>query len=154
MELVFILLLTIWAMPRATCMVPNVAIKGGSLQPATSVPLIKPVSTQMAMVSRQAASGCQPLHISVAEVMQLMPSTEPIDRSMLPVMSTNDWPMPTMRKGANCLNRLGMLRSPRKLGLTMLNTRHSTIRPKNTVMTWPMPRFANALLNMFGCFTF
>ena len=68
------LLLTICAMPRATCMVPNVAIKGGSLQPDTSVPLIKPVSMQMSIVTTQAARGCQPLHISVAEVMQLMPA--------------------------------------------------------------------------------
>ena len=144
------LLLTIWAMPRATDMVPKVAMKGGSLQPATSTPLIRPVAMHSAMVTMQAARGCQPLHIRVALVMQLMPSTEPMDRSMLPVISTKDWPMPTMRKGANWRSRLATLREPRKLGLTTLNTPHSTMRPQNTVMTWPMPRMENTLLNTLG----
>ena len=80
--------LTIWAMPRQMVWVPRVATKGGSLHFATSTPLAVPVAMQAIMVSSSASRGCMPLHMSVALIMQLMPTTEPMDRSMLAVIST------------------------------------------------------------------
>ena len=75
-------------MPRAMVMVPKVAMKGGSLQFATSWPLRTPTAMQQTKVMTTAAHGLTPLVMRVAEIMQLMPTTEPIERSMLPVMST------------------------------------------------------------------
>ena len=63
-------------------------MKAGRFMMATSTPLSAPVVMQAAMVISSASSGCMPLHISVALIMQLMPTTEPMDRSMLAVIST------------------------------------------------------------------
>ena len=69
-------------------MVPRVAMKGGSLNLPTSTPLTKPTAIQHTNATRMATRGLKPLHIMVAEIMALMPSTEPMDRSMLPVIHT------------------------------------------------------------------
>ena len=78
----------------------------------------------------------------VADSMQLMPTTEPMDRSMLPVISTKDWPMPVIRVGAIWRSRLPTFLPEKKDGFRMPNTMHSTTRPIVTVTTWPMPRMA------------
>ena len=69
-------------------MVPRVAMKGGSLNWPTKKPLISPTTRQHSRVMRIASKGFTPATIRVAEVMALMPTTEPMDRSMLPVMRT------------------------------------------------------------------
>ena len=51
------------------------------------MPLSTPTSKQATSVIRMAGMGCMPPDISVPEIMALMPTTEPMDRSMLPVMS-------------------------------------------------------------------
>jgi len=81
-------LLTNCASPRQIVIVPSVAMNGGSLQRATSSPFRIPTTRLDASVIAIAKSGLTPKHISVALIMQLMPSTEPIDRSMFPVIST------------------------------------------------------------------
>ena len=75
-------------MPRPMVMVPKVPMKGGSLNLPTSTPLIKPMAIQAMKLTRIATMGWEPLHIMVAEIMALMPRTEPMDRSMFPVMQT------------------------------------------------------------------
>ena len=75
-------------MPRPMVMVPRVPMKGGSLNLPTSTPLTKPMAMQQIKATRTATMGLEPLHMRVAEIMALMPSTEPIDRSMLPVIHT------------------------------------------------------------------
>ena len=62
-------------------------MKGGSWNLPTSMPLSTPTSKQATSVIRMAGMGCMPPDISVPEIMALMPTTEPMDRSMLPVMS-------------------------------------------------------------------
>ena len=75
-------------MPRAMVMVPSVAMKGGSLHLATSWPLSTPTKMQQTKVIPTATQGLIPLVINVAEIIQLIPTTEPMERSMLPVIRT------------------------------------------------------------------
>ena len=63
-------------------------MKGGRLNFATSPPLRTPTSRQQTTVTAAATHGFIPLVIRVADSMQLIPVTEPIERSMLPVIST------------------------------------------------------------------
>ena len=76
-------------MPRATVIVPRVAINGGSLNFATSKPLSTPISRQQSRVTSRAGIGLMiPFDIRVAATIVLMPTTEPMDRSILPVIRT------------------------------------------------------------------
>ena len=84
-------------MPRQMVMVPRVPMKGGSLNLPTSTPLMRPTARQATRSTSRASSTGAPLQIMVAEIMADMPSTEPMDRSMLPVIHTMPWPMPTRR---------------------------------------------------------
>ena len=61
-------------------------MKGGSFHLPTSSPLSTPMTKQHTNAMRMAATGWTPLVMRVAEIMALMPATEPMDRSMLPVM--------------------------------------------------------------------
>lgn len=68
-------------------MVPRVAMKGGSLNLPTRVPLITPQTRQHSSATAMAMTGCTPMVIRVADTMALMPTMEPMDRSMFPVIS-------------------------------------------------------------------
>ena len=68
--------------------VPSVATKGGSLNFATREPLTTPVASAAAKATRIAGMGWLPLQIIVAIIMQVMPTTEPMDRSMFAVIRT------------------------------------------------------------------
>ena len=60
-----------------------------------------------------------PRVISVAEVMALMPTTEPMDRSMLPVIITKLCPMPISRYLDMDRNRFWMFMMENTLGFMM-----------------------------------
>ena len=107
----------------------------------------------MMMVMITATHGFIPFVISVAEIIQLMPSTDPMERSMFPVIKTYDCPIPTIRIGAIWRSKFPILRPEKKLGFIMPNAIHSTIRPTVTVTTWPIPRIAISFLNAL-CFSF
>ncbi len=68
-------------------MVPKVAMKGGSLNRPTKMPLITPQTRQQARATAIAITGLISMVISVAETMALMPTMDPMERSILPVMS-------------------------------------------------------------------
>ena len=55
------------------------------------------VSDAMGILAGDAWTVHEPNTLKVAEIIADMPSTEPMDRSMLPVMQTMPWPMPTSR---------------------------------------------------------
>ena len=63
-------------------------MKGGSWNFPTRMPLITPMARQQINVMRIAAMGLTPCVIRVADIMALMPTTEPMERSIFPVMST------------------------------------------------------------------
>ena len=67
-------------------MVPSVAMNGGSLNFPTNIPLITPVTRQHAIATAIATNGLTPIAIRVAEIMALIPTMEPIERSMFPVI--------------------------------------------------------------------
>ena len=69
-------------------MVPRVAMNGGSWNFPTRIPFTTPMARQQTSVISMAAMGLTPWVIRVAAIMALMPTTEPMDKSMLPVMST------------------------------------------------------------------
>jgi len=76
----------------------KVAMCGGNLTLPTKVPLIKPMNKQQTMVIRNAYSGDIPgLYISSEEIIALIPTIEPMDRSIFPVIRTKLWPIPTSR---------------------------------------------------------
>ena len=68
-------------------MVPMVAMNGGRRNLPTSSPLTRPTARQQTSATRIAMHTFTPALISVAEIMALMATTEPMDRSMLPVIS-------------------------------------------------------------------
>ena len=68
-------------------MVPMVAMNGGRRNLPTSRPLTRPTARQHTSATMMAMNTLTPALISVAEIMALMATTEPMDRSMLPVMS-------------------------------------------------------------------
>ena len=68
-------------------MVPIVAMKGGRRNLPTSTPLTAPTAKQQISATRMAMGTMTPEDIIVAEIIALMATTEPMDRSMLPVMS-------------------------------------------------------------------
>ena len=138
-------------MPRAIVIVPSVAINGGSLHSATSNPFAAPMARQHTSVITTAAHGFTPLVISVALIIQLMPISEPIDKSMLPVMSTYDCPIPISSIGAIWRKRFPTLRLLKNTGFTMPNAILSTISPAVTVSTCPMPRISKRRFTGF-CF--
>jgi hypothetical protein len=82
-------------------MVPRVAINAGSFAFEIRIPLIRPMLQQHSKVIRIAGTGpIFPAVIKVADIMQDIPATEPIDKSIPPVINTNDCPMPMIKIGA------------------------------------------------------
>ncbi|MPM27260.1 hypothetical protein SDC9_73770 [bioreactor metagenome] len=125
-------------------MVPKVAINGGSFAKLTSNPFERPNARQQTMVMSTAIKGVTPLVMSVALIIVLIPTTDPMERSMFPVIRTYDCPMPIRRIGAICLKRFATLRDEKNMGFMMPNTMHSRIRPTVTVKTCPIPLIANS----------
>src|SRR5574344_1100468 len=128
-------------MPRAIVIVPRVAMNGGSLQNETRNPFKNTIRRQQIIVSTTANQGLIPLHIRVALIIQLMPTSEPIERSMLPVIRTNDCPIPIRSIGAICRNKLAMFLELKNIGFIIPNAMYKTIRPIVTVTTCLIPRF-------------
>ena len=120
-------------------MVPRVAMKGGRPNFATSPPFRTPTSRQQNTVTPAATQGFIPLVISVADSMQLIPATEPIDRSMLPVISTYDCPMPIRSMGAIWRSRLPTFLLEKKTGFRKPKTAHRMTKPAAAVSTCPIP---------------
>lgn len=75
-------------MPRAMVMVPSVAMKGGQLAVCDELSVEDADRDAADEGDDDRRPRVDPLVMRVAEIMQLMPTTEPIERSMLPVMST------------------------------------------------------------------
>jgi hypothetical protein len=73
--------------------------------------------------------------MSVAEIMQLMPTTDPMDRSILPVINTYDWAIPMIKIGATWRKRLRRFLGDIKFSLNMLNTIKMITSPIVTVIT-------------------
>ncbi|MPN37498.1 hypothetical protein SDC9_185017 [bioreactor metagenome] len=69
-------------------MVPSVAMKGGNLNLPTKMPFAMPTIRQLIIVIKMASGAAIPLVISVADIMALMPTTDPMERSILPVINT------------------------------------------------------------------
>ena len=63
-------------------------MNGGSLNFPTRYPLTTPISKQLTSAIRIASTGFIPPVIRVAEIMALIPTMDPIARSMFPVSST------------------------------------------------------------------
>ena len=128
-------------------MVPSVAMKAGSLVTDTSKPLTRPTRQHAASVTPLATHGSiPPLVIRVAEIMLDIPATEPIERSMPPVIMTKDWPMPMIMIGTTWRSRLVVFSPEKKDGLMMPKTRIITHNAAVTEMTCPMPRMARISL--------
>ena len=69
-------------------MVPSVAINGGSLNFPTRYPFTTPTTRQAISAITIARNGAIPVVIKVAAIIALIPTMDPIDRSMFPVIST------------------------------------------------------------------
>ena len=67
-------------------MVPSVAMKGGSLNLPTSKPLITPTARQQTIAAQTATMAAVPWLIIVAEIIADIATTEPMERSMFPVI--------------------------------------------------------------------
>jgi len=92
-----------------------------------------------------------PAVIKVAEIMLDIPATEPMERSMPPVIMTKDWPMPMIMIGTTCRSKLVVFSPEKNDGLMTPKTRTITISAAVTEMTWPIPRMAK---NSVRCFLF
>ena len=134
--------------------VPNVAINGGSLKPATKYPFTTPTAKLAINVINVAIQGFIPLVIIVALIIVDIPTIEPIERSIFPVMSTNDCPIPIRTIGAICLNKLLKFLDEKNSGFMIPNAIQSTIRPIKTVTTCLIPGFANCffIILLFAIF--
>ena len=67
-------------------MVPRVAMNGGSLNFPTNIPFTTPVTRQHIIATAMATNGFTPIAIRVAEIMALIPTMEPMERSIFPVI--------------------------------------------------------------------
>ena len=88
MASVFLFPFTMYAIPLATNIVPSVAINGGSLNFPTKYPLIIPITRQLNNAISIASIGLIPPVIKVAAIIALIPTIDPIDRSIFPVINT------------------------------------------------------------------
>ena len=89
-----------------------------------------------------------PLDIMVAEIMALVATTEPMERSMLPVMRITLCPIPTSRYFAMDRSRFIRLPMVRIWGLMMPKAMYSTIHPPKAIIAAPSPWVARSLLDL------
>ena len=115
-------------------------MKGGSLNLPTRTPLITPTARQQTMAARMAMMAATPLLIMVAEIMADMATTEPMDRSMLPVIRITPWPTPTSRYLAMERSRFSMLLVVKMFGSMRPKTTYRMIQPAKPTSAAPMPR--------------
>ena len=122
--------------PRISSIPPRVTMKGCSLSRVMSNPCPRPISRATAK-----ATGI-PIHSgypsppvagedSLAMITPVRPTTEPIDRSMPPVMITKPMPIAKIPSIEICRIVLSTLDCPRKSGFEIHSTRHMSTSATN-----------------------
>ena len=119
------------AAPRATLIIPRVAMKGGSRPTVISRPLIRPHASPIASAIAIPTGAGRPLSSASARPIPAKASTDPTDRSMPPEMITNVIPMATMAFRAVCSSTLSRFETVRKCGVAAHRIAHSVSRPAN-----------------------
>ncbi len=99
-------------------MVPKVAINAGSFAFDTKMPFTRPTTQHANIVRIHAGRGSiPPAVINVADIIHDIPATEPIERSIPPVIKTYDCPIPIIIIGTTCLKRFVVLSGEKRMDL-------------------------------------
>jgi len=123
--------------PRAIPSIPNVAMKGGSLNRVTSWPLMMPRTAPTAIPMSMASGMGKPPTSNWAVMAPDRARIEPTDRSIPPVRITKSWPIARMPKIETWRARLARLLPVRKSLLTSVRPPMATSNTTSAPLSRP-----------------
>ena len=109
-------LLIVRAIPRATIIVPRVAMNGGSLSLVINNPFNKPFAIPTNKPITILSHKGTPAMAAMTETVPESAMIDPMDKSMPPVMIANVTPIPMIVTALVCKARLSTLRIVKKFG--------------------------------------
>ena len=123
------------ASPRATLIMPRVAMNGGRRPIVTIAPFTSPQSAALVSASVTASGNPAPDCKALARTTPERASTEPTERSMPPDMIANVIPAATIALIALCSRTFSRFETVRKCGVSTQSTKPSATSPRS-VPNW------------------